>query len=775
MGLAVWYRSFIPHLASIAAPLFDLVSCKRKFVWSDEAASAMLQIQQLVANAPVLARWEYGRETRVISDASKVGVGAVLEQKHDENWRPIAFWSRKLKDAETRYCTTDLEWLAAVTAVTRVWYWMLEAQPFTICSDHKALERKLCKSAHDPPINDRQARWIESMLKYPYTFQWIQGVANPVADGLSRYPASANSVTVISALLAGIWKRLLMAAHHDDEYGKLLKLAEDPDTNYTLWHGVVVDEKGRILVPNDPELRTLLLSENHDGSLAGHFGSEKTLELVQRYWTWSGVAKDVREYVRSCVECQRHKHLTRTSPGELHPIIAKRPWQLVTMDFVTGLPPAVRTKHTAILVMVDKFSKYTNLEGCSEGMSAQDTARIVMRRIVAQHGIPQVIISDRGPQFASKMWEAILQALGTKVALASAHHPQTDGQSERAIQTLSRLLRSYTSKVPTEWEEHLPMIQFAMNNAPSSAARYSPFQILYGISPIVPVDLCYETGRPPDEDGKDAAPTQEQVTSQWFRQWWKARRKINAFVAANLQHCAEVTKRQYDKKHPALELEEGDLVLLSTKSYMPTEGVRKHRPRYTGPYVVKRRVHVNAYELAGLPEMVPSTQNVQFLRIFYPTPSRFSSRPTPGYAIPLKRGTHLEWEVEAIIDHRQVVGGIQYKIKWVNHPESSWLRVRNLQGCQQLLRTYQQEHNLPLSFWSDDSSSLPSAQTDQDDTPTTDPTEQRNAMDAAPTQSTDPPTNHSMPGPMTRARTRLACGGHQPNGDSGSQPTASAH
>ena len=600
-------------------------------------------------------------------------------------------------------------------------------------------------------------------------------VANPVADGLSRYPASANSVTVINALLAGIWKRLLMAAHHDDEYGKLLKLAEDPDTNYTLWHGVVVDEKGRILVPNDPELRTLLLSENHDGSLAGHFGSEKTLELVQRYWTWSGLAKDVREYVRSCVECQRHKHLTRTSPGELHPIIAKRPWQLVTMDFVTGLPPAVRTKHTAILVMVDKFSKYTNLEGCSEGMSAQDTARIVMRRIVAHHGIPQVIISDRGPQFASKMWEAILQALGTKVALASAHHPQTDGQSERAIQTLSRLLRSYTSKVPTEWEEHLPMIQFAMNNAPSSAARYSPFQILYGISPIVPVDLCYETGRPPDEDSKDAALTQEQVTSQWFRQWWKARRKINAFIAANLQHCAEVTKRQYDKKHPALELEKGDLVLLSTKSYMPTEGVRKHRPRYTGPYVVKRRVHVNAYELAGLPEMVPSTQNVQFLRIFYPTPSRFSSRPTPGYAIPLKRGTHLEWEVEAIIDHRQVVGGIQYKIKWVNHPESSWLRVRNLQGCQQLLRTYQQEHNLPLSFWSDDSSSLPSAQTDQDDTPITDPTEQRNAMDAVPTQSTDPPTNHSMPGPMTRARTRLACGGHQPNGDNGSQPTASAH
>ena len=153
-------------------------------------------------------------------------------------------------------------------------------------------------------------------------------------------------------------------------------------------------------------------------------------------------------------------------------------------------------------------------------------------------------------------------------------------------------------------------------------------------------------------------------------------------------------------------------MLLSAKSHTLFQGARKHRPRYTGPYVVRKKVHDNAYDLSGLPKEVPSTQNIQFLRLFYPTPARFASRPSPEYAFPLVRGTHLEWEVEAIIGHRQMVGGTQYRIKWANCSEASWLWPKNLQGCQQMLREYQQEHQLPLSYWSDDSSSLSSEESD---------------------------------------------------------------
>ena len=201
LGAMMWYKSYTPHFATIAAPLFALTSTRKKFVWNEECEQAVKQLKEALLRAPVLARWDRERETRVITDASKVGVGAVLEQKHDDGWRPIAFWSRKLRQPELNYSATDLEWLAVVCAVTRVWNWMLESRPFTIMSDHKALERKLHKSCHDPPINDRQARWIESMTPFPYTFQWVKGENNPVADALSRHPVTCHAVTIVHSLV----------------------------------------------------------------------------------------------------------------------------------------------------------------------------------------------------------------------------------------------------------------------------------------------------------------------------------------------------------------------------------------------------------------------------------------------------------------------------------------------------------------------------------------------------------------------------------------------
>ena len=139
LGMVMWYKSFIPHVATLAAPLFPLTSLRSNFSWSEEATQAVQALKTALTDTPVLARYDREKPTRVTTDASTVGIGAVLEQRHDETWRPVAFWSRKLKDAETRYSATDLEWLAVVDAVTRTWYYLLEDIPFTVRSDHAAL------------------------------------------------------------------------------------------------------------------------------------------------------------------------------------------------------------------------------------------------------------------------------------------------------------------------------------------------------------------------------------------------------------------------------------------------------------------------------------------------------------------------------------------------------------------------------------------------------------------------------------------------------------
>ena len=505
----------------------------------------------------------------------------------------------------------------------------------------------------------------------------------------------------------------------------------------------MVDEAGRIVMPKDDEIRTLVLSEAHDSPLAGHFGIEKTLELVQRKWTWKGLQKDVKDYVQSCLRCQRAKSSTHKTPGELHPILATRPWEILTLDFVSGLPTDPRTKFSQILVMVDKFTKYVMLEPCLKEVSAADTAQIFIKRVVRDHGVPAVVISDRGPQFAAQVWKGILQSLGARSALATTHHPQTDGQSERVIRTLTQLLRTYVSSQTGEWVQMIPLLQFCLNNSASASTHLSPFQILYGRTPLAPVNLLLaDPEGPPGSLELRGDPN----VGQWARKWWKARRKLCDFVRANLRITASRMKRRYDSHRRKFHAEPGDLVLLSTKSLAGSGEFSKLKMRYTGPYPVKRQVHAGAYELEGLPQGVPSTQNVSFLRLFHPTPARFESRPIPSRAVgPVSDfRDHLEWEVARISAHKEVRGANQYLIHWKDHEEPTWLRLPQLQNCAELLREYQAEHGIDLSFWDEEASSSDS---EEEDFPEDD------ASEANPVESQDAPQNSEAGnnGPVTPA------------------------
>ena len=704
LGATAWYQAYIAHYATMAAPLYEITSTKRTFVWTESCERAVQQLKEALLTAPVLVRWQDEKPTRVITDASKVGIGAVLEQQHQDGWRPVSFWSRKLRAPELNYSATDLEWLAVVMAVTRVWHWLLEGRPFTVCSDHAALERKLSKSAHDPPITDRQARWIESLSKFALRFQWIKGEHNTLADALSRNPTCNAVVSVTHSLLAGLRKRMRMLAEHDADYKKLIKQVQSGSTNLKVSEGLIVDAQARICVPADYEIRTLLIAENHDSPMAGHFGMDRTLDLLQRHWFWRGIQKDVREYVQSCAVCQRSKHSTQKSQGLLHPIVASKPWEMITMDFVCGFPRDERTKNAQILVIVDKFTKYVILEPCPLEVDAIQTAEIVIRRVIAEYGVPAVVISDRGPQFAAEVWSKIMNGLGTKVALAATHHPQTDGQSERVIQTLSRVIRAYVRDQSAAWVELLPLFQFALNNSPSSATHLTPFQLIHGRDPVAPPNLML--GDAKDQEGGLQLGTKRRVV-QWARDWWKARRRLCKFAAENLRTGAQLMKRRYDVGRRPFKGEVGDLVLLSIKSHPDFGEARKLRARYTGPYVITAKVHENAYKLDGLPPSVPPTQNVEYLRLFFPTPKKFETRPHPATAAgPVQRDGHHEWEVEKITGDELVNGQRRYWVKWKDHEKPSLLRLAQMRNCAEMLRDYQRSKGLALDFWSDSASSL---------------------------------------------------------------------
>ncbi|GJP52666.1 hypothetical protein CLOM_g11761 [Closterium sp. NIES-68] len=214
----------------------------------------------------------------------------------------------------------------------------------------------------------------------------------------------------------------------------------------------------KIWVPNYPPLRQLLLEEYHDVLYAGHFGSNKTLTGIAKHYYWPHLAEDVQKFVTSCDTCQRMKSSKQKKAGLLQPLpVPEQPWQVVSLDFITGLPPTT-SGHDAILVVIDKFSKMGHFIPTHTTARTEETAQLFVRYIISQHGIPTTLISDRNPKFTSKFWKELMSLLGTKLAMSSAYHPQIDGQTERLNQIDEQLLRAASKDEISKWDLHLPVL-----------------------------------------------------------------------------------------------------------------------------------------------------------------------------------------------------------------------------------------------------------------------------------------------------------------------------
>ena len=162
---------------------------------------------------------------------------------------------------------------------------------------------------------------------------------------------------------------------------------------------------------------------------------------------------------------------------------------MVTVDFVSGFTSSVKGRFTACCVVCDRFTRMIHMEPCRDHASAKETVGMMMRMIIARHGCPRVIISDRGTQFDSELWNTVWKLMGTRVALATTHHPQSNGLTERSNRTLISLIRKYTQKHPNHWAEFLPLFEFAYNSAVHAVIKVPPFAAERGYVPPMPATL----------------------------------------------------------------------------------------------------------------------------------------------------------------------------------------------------------------------------------------------------------------------------------------------
>lgn len=289
----------------------------------------------------------------------------------------------------------------------------------------------------------------------------------------------------------------------------------------------------------------------HDHILAGHPGIKKMKELVLREYWWPKLKKDIEAYVKGCETCQQTKSSMQAKAMPLHPNeVPVGPWTHISVDIVTGLPDL--NDHDTLLMIVDRFSKAIIPVACNVELSAEGWARVLPDHVYAHHGMPQVVISDRGPQFVLKFMKELYQMLDITPNTSTAFHLQTDGQTEQANQEIEKYLRIFISYRQTNWSEWLPLTEFAHNNWVHSTTGKSPFMVLYGRHPrILP-------------DSPQTFPFSNPATEDFV----KNMTMVHAETHKTLKDMAGRMKAQYDKKK-----------------------------RTTHPYQIKHRVWLDAMNL----------------------------------------------------------------------------------------------------------------------------------------------------------------------------------
>ncbi|KAG8503177.1 hypothetical protein CXB51_001031 [Gossypium anomalum] len=417
-----WLReiTFLGHVVSVEGIRVDPQKIEavldwkqpKSFNWTDKQQESLEKLKKVLIEAPVLIQPESGKEFPIYSNASHVGLGYMLMQEGKE--------------------------LAAVVFELKIWRHYLYSEKCIIYTAYKSLKYLLTQKE----LNLRQYRWIELLKDYDYSIEYYYGKANVVVDALSRRPVTDLRVMLLVlaySMMVVYWLNFKL------NRGGLnrLKIENGETLDLGLNSEGVLYFRGRVCVPKDTDLRQFILQEAHSSPYAMHLGRNKMYrDLRELYW-WPGLKREVTDFVKA-------EH--QLPSGLLQPVkISLWKWEMITMDFFSGLP-LTPSKKDSVWVIVDRLTKSAHFIPICTDYLLQKLAKVYVSEIVRLHGVSISIISDRDPHFTSRFWKKLHEVLGTRLDFSTVFHPQTIGQLERVIQILEDMLRSCVIDFPGQLE-----------------------------------------------------------------------------------------------------------------------------------------------------------------------------------------------------------------------------------------------------------------------------------------------------------------------------------
>lgn len=586
MGLAGYFRKYIPEFAIRTAPITKLTRANEPFVWTDEQEASRKYVIDHLTSKPLLSIFDPSLPTELHTDASSLGYGAILMQKKNGLPQIVGYFSKRTSKYEEKYHSYELETLAVVNALKHFRVYLLGVH-FTLITDCNAIKSTSTKK----DILPRVARWWSYMQDFDFSIVYRKGSSLPHVDFLSRNP-------VVRRIDATNTNWLYVEQRGDDETMQLINASKDgllDKTRYSVKNGilhyVISSPDGTHKKPFVPRRSRLgLLRIFHDEQC--HVGMDKTIDSIQKHFWFPHMRSTVKKYIKHCLICA----VKKTRIGPLQGVISniekpQAPMQVLHADCLGPLETTSEGyKH--VLVLIDAFTKYCVLQPLKTVKA--DETRLNFQSFIALFGTPKQIIMDAGTNFKNLSLPEYLDSLGINYHYTTPDIHRSNGQVERYMRTIMNLIRVETS-IKSEWSNSLWKIQLVLNTTVQKSTQTSPLRALIGIEGSTP--LIQSLLKNLDTD------------LQTIRNMELDRKRINEHLKVSTRSAIKANQRRRDN----IKFAKGDFVLMHRDDKMH-QGKLKYE--FQGPFEVMGTTQEGRYELKRVGKSTITKAAKEQLRIW---------------------------------------------------------------------------------------------------------------------------------------------------------------
>lgn len=599
IGCVGFYRKFFSDFSQRTINLTNLMKGKGKFIWNDQAQAEFEDLKQTLASIPSLNLPDMQKEFILYTDASGTALGSVLAQLDDENFpRPVAFASRKLKEVETKYCTSERELLALVWAINYFKCYLFNKK-FIVYTDHAALTHAL--KLKDP--TSRIARWMCALADFDFETKYIKGKCNSVADFLSRFvqheispevpTSSMEEVNFVhhsldssaSSVDAEPFLHEIRVAQSQDKYCQKVTMRLNKglktfprNMNFFIHNDILKckdlrkrssrDRQPKIVLPK--ALVPKVFHMTHTSSVACHGGFFKTFERIRSVYFWQGMYANIKQLVASCQSCLEFRAHKPKALADLQKLPTPTgPMICVHLD-ISGPYKQTYNGNKFIVLYVDSFSKWP--EAFPVPNITSDTIADTLAEFICRHGCPRYVVTDRGKQLLSEAIEKVYKKLDIKHTKTTAYHPSSNAKVERLHSSISGCLAHLVNELHNDWDSKLKFALLAIRSAVHASTDETPFFILTGRDIRLPYNSLMEE----DKFSYDEYPSYcENIITTLQSVFHRVKNNLEA-VSIKQQHYR--SRIAVDKK-----LEIGNLVMKYTPQIKPGM-CKKFSKLNSGPY-----------------------------------------------------------------------------------------------------------------------------------------------------------------------------------------------